>query len=137
MKTVEYNKKSLHYRLATVYGNLYEYDNETNICTYIRRLAMGFLMCCVIVLFCSAAVTIMLSPLLWLLVVIQTQTIIEPTDVVKIVLAMYFICGCIGLLYLCWNLITNRSVTQAVSNSIVGHAYDSIHNKICFKVKFK
>lgn len=137
MKTVEYRKKSLHYRLATEYGNLDPWDNTSDICTYIKSLAFGFCLVCVIIVAGSMVMAAMLSPLPWILVLIITHTGIEPSDTVTIVLYLYFTSGCMGLLYWFWTLITNTSIKQVVSNSIVGHCYDSIHNKICFKITFK
>lgn len=41
MKAFTLSKKSWHWRLAVTYGNHYEYDTDTDLCTYIRHVMRG------------------------------------------------------------------------------------------------
>lgn len=54
MKTLEFNRQSWHYRIATVYGNLRPWEDNTDLCSYTQSVMLGFVSLVLIIAFSVA-----------------------------------------------------------------------------------
>ncbi len=53
--TLEYNKKNWHYRLARIGGVETDFNNEIDLCQYVRAVVFGLLVC-VICVVCASGI---------------------------------------------------------------------------------
>lgn len=146
MKTLNFNKNSLHYKLATLGGfdryNCY-YDGSTDICSYLRRVMMGVFVSIILLMTFVFASTLVVHTLFGLVF-----SFIYDTD-------MFNVWGQVGLLTagisslfafiwivpgkimdLYYSIKSNRPEKPAAPDNFVREAYSSYKEKYCVKIKF-
>jgi hypothetical protein len=141
MKTVKVNKKSWHYQLADMGANPYSVKTQANdFCSYIRLVFKGIFFYFLIIVFGSLFAYIMLvEPMMWAISGFD-RLFLEGNDAIK------FGTGCWAIVVFCvtmffiseWSDKRKRIRAENPSEpSFVAVAYDSIKNKICFKVDYE
>lgn len=140
-----YSTKSWHYRLARVYGNLKPYYNNhtSDICTYIRACMVGVAFMFAIITLSSLALLFALAPILPIIASIQYGGIIEFSEIQVTSLACWVIsAGClvfystVELIKRIPKSIIKVSLPTIPTDNFVFHAYQSIKDKMCFKLVF-
>ncbi len=148
-----YSTKSWHYRLATVYGPMSSYP-RTNRCEYLQQVFWGAIVAFILLPILGVFVGIVLgAPILWLGFNLVYGWIFPSSEDVVVVLgiciyatAAIFAAG-YGLHHIYeairmrgTHVVARPSLMQrtaeAVSDSFVGHVYDSIKNKFCYEIIF-
>ena len=157
--TFKLSRKSLHWRLATVYGSL-KYDRNgysvnnaeftTDICTYVRAIMYGLLIIAVI-LFCSTLIVIwpVGDAIGWLVASIHARQMLPMSEVMKVL--MSFVAASVGgitvlgLSYLFKRYMNNRRLKKLELESmekpeskpgIIGAVVERFKNKTCVSIGF-
>lgn len=139
MNTLELNRNSWHYRLATKYSNYREVDRwgypNVDFCEYTKKVFGGLMICFLIVVGCSLVGSMVLDFAMWIWFWLHEGFLDEPGG-----FAMGFIFTVFYSLIL---LIFFRFVKTApkviskVEKSFLGLAYESFKDRVCFTIKFK
>lgn len=144
MKSVEFNRKSWHYRLATVYANYKEVDNwgninrgELNICAYSQSVFAGFLIVCLITAAGSLVGAMFADFFAWLFVMYSFGGFIEPGTLAVGVIVVVLLFSAVALYVWLSEIKPIGKVIDKIDNSFIGSAYEAFKDKVCFQVKFK
>lgn len=143
MKQIIINKKTLRYRLATVYGNMSktaytpDYWGEAealSICEFNKYVLSGIFVMLVMILVGTAILTVLLAPFfsgtLYLI-----YGVVEVPSILLFSAVLYFFMICTAVAYGLTKLIAKISSKPKTKESYIGHTYRSIKNKICVPVK--
>lgn len=142
MKEFEINTKSLHYRLATVYGGYDSYYRGSDICSYTRHIMMGLLgiLCLIILLsflsfalfdivvgtiFSIIAGMFIMGPIGQILLIIMTAIIIT-----------FLLAGMVSVIKNKYYEYKNKKNSAPEPDGFIKTAYKSWKDKYCIKVKF-
>lgn len=128
MMNVTYDKKSWHYHLATEYSGFHGYDwhrkigGSQNICDYFKHVLLGMANVIGIVIIISAILTVSLCYMPWVVWVLMNHYV-EP----------------LWIFYMIWisEILIIFYIVKDKTPSFISNAFDSISNKICFRVNFK
>lgn len=133
MKTIQINRDSWHYKLATQWGSYYPDIESNDICTYLRKIAkalIGMAALSTLALLLGGGFLYMTGDFIAWLVFVLLHGWVEP-DAAGGFLAMAGLAAVIGA---GWG--GYRGTKAAVQNSeLVGAAWDSVHNKICARIQ--
>jgi hypothetical protein len=164
MNNIEINKKSWHFRLANFYSWSKSSCNMTDLCTYIANVINGFFIVIIIIAVASFLVSSILLFLMSIYVVIMhsgTLSTLVPPKSEQLIYVLH-LCGMSivvlfllsGAFYLIETLIKtttlgflrngdrlintiSRTYTETVNkHELIRAVYDSIKNKVCYKIKF-
>lgn len=144
MKSVKFNRKSWHYRLATAYANYKEVDSwgninhgKLNICAYSQAVFGGFLLVCLIIIAGGLVAAMFADFFTWLLVMYNIGEFIEPTTLAIGVIVITTLL--IGVVFCLWlsEIKPIGKVIKKIDNSFIGSAYEAFKDKVCFQIKFK
>lgn len=144
MKHVDINRKSWHYRLATVYGQYRETNywgeqdlSNSNICTYTKAVLWGLALALAFTALGAVGGYMVIDFFSWLFVMYSVGGFIEPQIFALIIVSMLML----GIMVVGGVLLTERKPIEKlmglVGNSFVGNAYEAFKDKVCFEVKFK
>lgn len=138
-----YNKKTWHFRLATVYANMSENTRSISICEYIEHVVWGLIGVIFIIAAGSFMLSILIAPIWWLAFSLYYGFIYDFTTVPVAGLALWFILLMIVAIILYHdneNNILAKGIIKikhkCVDNFIV-HTIQSISQKVCFMIEFK
>jgi len=128
MESIEISKKSWHYRIATTYGQLseWEVDAGTDICSYLIHFIGGFALICFIIimstvlLYCS-----IVDPLLWVITGFH--------ELPKLFLVTFFVYCLIGWILFCKYALTKK-VNGVEQPGLIMLAWRKFHEKVCFQI---
>jgi len=142
MKSITFNRNSLHYRLATVYGS-YDgsWDCDKNFCTYSKSVFRGFLLTLVIVIAGVMLLAPQINMLIWLAVRLPSQKLIPPDEINSFIIGATFIAIEIvgGLLVLKFKLGDSKTYISNIiptTPSFIKTWYQSFKDKTCVKIDF-
>lgn len=129
------NKNSLHYRLATKYGDLWLWRDEgTDICTYTRHVMKGV----VFVLLATAGMAVLgctlLDMAIWFWVMARNGFFIEPGIGAAVGFASSVAVALFALFALACNLWGSR---RKKSDGYWANAAAAVKGKYCFRVEFE
>lgn len=135
-----YSTKSWHYRLASIYGNLGRYK-DTDICTYIRACMLGVVWMFAIIVLLSMVLVFALNPVLFVIASFQYGWIFELSELQTIAIVTWFLgisffvmCCIVDLIKRIPKNIVKIPLPKIPTDTFVTHAYQSIKNKMCFRL---
>ncbi len=131
MTSVTLKRGSLLWRLASVYGTLDEWREETDLCSVMSHALYGFLLAFAIV----AIISMLLSPLVvattFAVVMFNTGVYLETTFIVCVFLTYpFFVCV---FWYLIYGVPKSKAITK--EPTILGVAWKSFKEKTCVRVR--
>lgn len=128
-----FNKNSWHYRLATVYGPMYFFQDEVDICTYTRYVCLGLLASFITLGLLAVNSVGLLDLGLWLYFNYLGYEVdfIGPAMFPIIFLLVGFIFG------LVWIISALYGEVRTSTPSFIKQSYYSWKDRYCFKVRFK
>ena len=139
MKTITINPKSLHYRLASVYGNLDPCQSTTTSCSYPWHVMGGVLAIILIALLISLFICIFASPF-WFVIMGWMYGFIEPISVIAMVGTVFWIVaiiGCVVFWYkvniLPW-LEAKRKAHHTPKHGSLYYCWQAFKDKTCVKM---
>ncbi len=131
MTSVTLKRGSLLWRLASVYGTLDEWQEETDLCSVMGHVLYGFLLAFAIV----ALFSMLLSPLVvattFAVVMFNTGVYLETTFIVCVFLTYPFFAGVFW--YLIYGVPKSKVITK--EPTILGVAWKSFKEKTCVRVR--
>lgn len=144
MNQVEFNRKSWHYRLATVYGQYRETNywgepdlSNSNICAYTKAVLWGFALALAFTALAAVGGYMVIDFFSWLFAMYSVGGFIEPQIFALVIVSLLGF----GIIIALGVWLTERRPIEklmgSVSNSFVGNAYEAFKDKVCFEVKFK
>ncbi len=136
MEAFRVNKKSWHYRLATVYANYESYRHGTrNICDYSKSVLRGIISVVIVTAFCSMVLVPFSDIPVWLFAMVSMGVFIEPALAVAGMLLIFgVLVACI--VFAVHNYLSNREKpVMSMQNTFVGKAYASWKEKFCLPIK--
>lgn len=155
MKTIEINKTSMLFRLASVYGNLssrhwdepvcdyYGTILPLSICKFNKHVLLGIGAVIMLIIFFAIISCIALTPMFYLTLYFIHGMFFQTTWL-EITLFIYAIVVFVCAIYLLAVLLsklstmyTNRPKTKIIRNGYITEAFRSIKDKICIPVTFK
>lgn len=93
MKSFKLSKKSLHYHIATVYGNQRKYDDDTDLCSYISNVIGGLCFILFLTMIGGIFIGIILGNVVAWLTFIGMNGFIVPNDAA--------FAGCVVIVFVC------------------------------------
>ena len=146
MKAFTLSKKSWHWRLAVTYGSHYEYDTETDLCTYIRNVLKGIFVVMLVIVAGGLCISAPMGSLAAWIVYVITNGITEMDPVAFA--GAFLIFGFVILtgLFLLFNTDTGEEVVSKVKravrikipkpqeDSFLVLAYRSFKDKTCVRL---
>lgn len=148
MSTITLNTKSLHYRLATVYGGMSVHFPARTICTYAVHTFFGIFRVLLCIL-AGAFVSVLLSDFLaWIAAMVMTLSWIVPDADALIIAISIFVIGGVVVTITGVVLIGNwscayldnkrkRELVNEPEPGLITQAYRSWKDKVCVYIKFK
>ena len=143
MEPVIYNRKSWHYRLATVYGRCEEW-NCNDICSYTTACISGLMTILAIIVFGSVILGIPFADFIgWAAAVFNAGKLITMDSpaaaFASLMLTGILIVVLLGVGFRCKKLAESgkiRHLSRLVKPAFINDAYYSWKEKTCFQIKF-
>lgn len=148
MKAVTINRGSWHFKLLRNFGLD---QREMDLCLYIRRMLIAFVLASLIALACLGALVLVGNFLAWVAYCLYAGTLVPANGPTSAVLAILALASLVGVVRLIVKGLTAWSEHRYYKNiqikqdpnykepepSFVEVAYTTIKQKTCFKVEFK
>jgi hypothetical protein len=147
MKSITFNRNSLHYRLATVYGNFSDYrESDRNFCSYSKQVLLGLFKIFIMIICASFLLIPQVIFLIWASVRLTSQQVISVDDI-----------ACVGAMFITIEFLfyliflTNKlhehniylklhvhDINEIITSnpSFIKTWYQSIKDKTCVKIDF-
>jgi ABC-type multidrug transport system fused ATPase/permease subunit len=135
MKTHRYSLDSWHASIVKRYGNINpEWETDLDICTYVKAVGVALFLMVMLGSVAAGFFFMVMHPFIWLIWCAVHATWVAPDEITLFFLAfMLFIFIALGMAFLFrW-----MKAKKAGENSFVKDAYQSLHEKVCFKITFE
>lgn len=139
MKTITINPKSLHYRLASVYGNLDPHQSTTTSCSYPWHVIGGLFATILIVLLISLFICLIASPI-WFLIMGLIYGFIEQITVFQMVGTICWIVVLLSFIAFLYNenilpkLNAVRKAKHIPKHGALYYCWQALKDKTCIKI---
>ena len=138
MKSLQLDRKSLHYHLAVEYGDMSEFYPCNNICSYLKRVFRGIFFVVVFITIGGVLASLLWADLLgWLIASLQTHTVLNlsPRGLGAIVSNMGII-ALFGIKYILDRMNYVRTTRKKKLPTFLSEAYRSFKEKSCIPINF-
>lgn len=141
MKTQYFDKRSLHCRLATKYGDLsvWDLDDGMNICDYLRYVIKGTLLAVAFALISGLMLGAIADAVLWTImsIMVGERLVINPVGSIGLIIIVVPMVVGIIIALIHFEVFKIKVKEKFTPPSFLYSAYESFKDKVCFKVEFK